>query len=87
MVSRGQGYTLLPQLAAESVGNRRNGGRIIPMAKPVPVREISMVHRRGHLKQKMMQLLRTRIEANLPKTLPRERSRSFRIIDLVSVFR
>ena len=87
MVSRGQGYTLLPQLAAQSVASRRSAGSIIPLSKPVPAREISVAHRRGHLKQMMMQRLKARIEANLPAQLPRVRSKGLRIVDLVGVFR
>jgi LysR family hydrogen peroxide-inducible transcriptional activator len=87
MVSKGQGYTLLPQLAADSVARRKFEGRVLPIAKPAPAREVSLVHRRGHLKQSMMRLLREGIESSLPKTLPREKSKAFRVIELVGFFK
>ncbi len=71
MVSKGQGYTLLPQLAAESVARRKCEAPSIPLAKPAPAREVGLVHRRGHLKRSMMKLLRSSIESSLPKDLPR----------------
>jgi LysR family hydrogen peroxide-inducible transcriptional activator len=87
MVSKGEGYTLLPQLAADSVARRKFEGRVIPISRPTPAREVSLVHRRGHLKQSMMRLLRGGIESALPKTLPREKARVFRVIELVGYFR
>jgi LysR family hydrogen peroxide-inducible transcriptional activator len=87
MVSKGEGYTLLPQLAADSVARRKFEGRVLPISRPTPAREVSLVHRRGHLKQSMMRLLRGGIESALPKTLPREKSRVFRVIELVGYFR
>lgn len=87
MVSKGQGYTLLPQLAADSVARRKFEGRVIPIARPAPAREVSLVHRRGHLKQSMLKLLKESIESQLPKGLPRTKARSFRVVELVGYFR
>jgi len=87
MVSRGQGYTLLPQLAAESVARRKFEGKVLPITRPAPAREVSLVHRRGHLKQSMLRLLKVSVEAALPRDLPREKSRSFRVVELVGHFR
>ena len=60
---------------------------MIPIARPAPAREVSLVHRRGHLKHSMMKLLRASIESGLPKGLPREKSRLFRVVELVGYFR
>lgn len=87
MVSKGQGYTLLPQLAAEALMRRKSGGAVIPIARPTPAREISMVHRRGHLKQTMIRLLKERIGSSLPKGLPREKSRALRVLGLEGSFK
>jgi len=87
MVSRGKGYTLLPQLAADSITKRKFEGAVIPLAKPVPTREVSLVHRRGHLKQTMMKLLRSSIEGSLPKNLPRTKSATMRVIELSGHFK
>lgn len=87
MVSRGQGYTLLPQLAAESVARRKFEGKVLPLARPAPAREVSLVHRRGHLKQSMLKLLKVSIEGGLHRELPREKSKAFRVVELVGHFR
>ena len=87
MVSKGQGYTLLPQLAAQSVARRKFEGKVIAIARPAPAREVSLIHRRGHLKQSMMRLLRQSLESGLPPDLPRERSKAFRVVELVGYFR
>jgi LysR family transcriptional regulator, hydrogen peroxide-inducible genes activator len=87
MVSRGEGYTLLPQLAAASVARRKFEGKVLPITRPAPAREVSLVHRRGHLKQSMLKLLRVSIESGLPRELPREKSRDFRVVELVGHFR
>ena len=87
MVSRGQGYTLLPQLAAESVARRKFEGKVLPLTRPAPAREVSLVHRRGHLKQSMLRLLKVSIEGGLHRELPREKSKSFRVVELVGHFR
>jgi LysR family hydrogen peroxide-inducible transcriptional activator len=87
MVSRGKGYTLLPQLAADSVTRRKFEGAVVPISKPTPAREVSLVHRRGHLKQSMMKLLRAEIEGSLPKNLPRAKSAAIRIIELSGHFK
>jgi hypothetical protein len=57
------------------------------MKKPAPAREISLAHRRGHLKQSMMKLLRAGIEAGLPRALPVQKSRTFRVIELSGRFK
>jgi LysR family hydrogen peroxide-inducible transcriptional activator len=87
MVSRGQGYTLLPQLAAESVARRKFEGKVLPLTRPAPAREVSLVHRRGHLKQSMLRLLKVSIEGGLPRELPREKAKVFRVVELVGHFR
>jgi LysR family hydrogen peroxide-inducible transcriptional activator len=87
MVSKGQGYTLLPQLAAQAVAKRKFEGAIVRISPPTPAREVSVVHRRGHLKQSMMKLLRTTIESGLPKDLPRQKPASFRILELAGYFK
>ena len=87
LVSRSQGYTLLPLMAAEAIKQRRFEGRVIPIRRPTPAREVSLVHRRGHLKKAVMRVLRSTIESRLPDTLPRTRSRSFNVLSLQGQFK
>jgi DNA-binding transcriptional LysR family regulator len=87
MVSRGQGYTLLPQLAADSLRQRKFAGTIVPIRKPSPARQVGLAHRRGHLKQSMLKLLRAAIEAALPADLPRAKARTLRVVELAGHFK
>lgn len=82
IVEMGKGYTLLPQMAAELAKSRRYRGRVIELAKPSPAREISLVYRRGHLKQGILKALRLTLESSLPKEVAKEKSKSFRVIGL-----
>lgn len=80
LVAKGYGYTLLPKMAADLVQKRKLSGRIVEFSGPQPTREVSLVHRRGHLKQSLLRTLRDAIRAHAPRGLPRERAKSFRVI-------
>ena len=80
LVSNGNGYTLLPQMAAESVRRRKISGRIIEFSRPTPAREISLVHRRGPLKQNTLKALKESILNGVPKAFARERSRAMHTV-------
>ncbi len=80
LVATGNGYTLLPQMAAESVKKRKISGRIIEFSRPSPAREISLVHRRGPLKQSILKALSESILQGVPKTFAREASRAMHTV-------
>jgi LysR family transcriptional regulator, hydrogen peroxide-inducible genes activator len=86
LVSQGRGYTLLPQLAADAVKRRKFEGSIHEMVRPAPAREISLVYRRGYFKQRLLNLFKEIVLASAPKTLPRERSKAFRVLGLEGRF-
>lgn len=86
IVEMGKGYTLLPQMAADLAKSRQYKGKVIELAKPAPAREISLVYRRGHLKQGILKALRLTLESSLPKDVIREKSKSFRVIGLENQF-
>jgi DNA-binding transcriptional LysR family regulator len=87
LVTSGQGYTILPQLAAEAIARRKYAGKVVEITRPAPAREISLVFRRGHLKQGLISSLRTVLDLAIPKSLPREKSKSFRVISLDGQFK
>lgn len=87
LVASGQGYTLLPLLVADSVSGRRFPGSVIPFVRPEPVREVSLIYRRGYLKQQLMQHVRTTIEEHLPVSLPRQKAKTFRVLGLSGQFK
>lgn len=87
LVSKSQGYTLLPLMAADAVKQRGFEGSVIPIRKPTPAREVSLVHRRGPLKKAVMAVLKSTIEANLPDSLPRIQPAAFNLLGLLGQFK
>lgn len=80
LVEQGHGYTLLPHLAAKS--SRSRGSSLIPFAKPIPSREISLVYRRTQYKEPVLNALINEIEKSLPKDLPREKSKAIEVVKI-----
>ena len=87
LVSRGRGHTVLPLMAAESVARRKFEGVLLPIAEPSPAREVSLIHRRGYLKQGIVRALKASIDANVPASLPRQQSRSIKVLSLMGQFK
>lgn len=65
LVESGEGYTLLPALALHQAAIPKKM-TALPFAAPVPSREISLVYRREHLRQKALQTLCSVIRSVLP---------------------
>ena len=86
LVENGTGYTLLPQIAADLYQTRHLKGRVVKISRPSPAREVSLVHRRGHLKQAILKAMKLVVDGSLPKSLPREKSKAFRVIGLEGQF-
>ena len=87
LVSSGRGYTVLPRMAAESVVRRKFEGVVLPISEPTPAREVSLVHRRGFLKQRIVRALKAAIDSRVPSSLPRAKSREIRVLSLMGQFR
>lgn len=87
LVSQGNGYTVLPLMAAEALARRRFEGKIVKFAPPVPAREISLIYRRGHLKRGIGRALRKAIEERLPKGVMREQTPGIHALSLMGQFR
>lgn len=87
LVSRGQGYTVLPSTAADAMSRRGFEGVTVEFRSPMPAREVSLVHRRGHLKRGIERALRTTIDACLPPGLVRRRSKALNVLSLMGQFK
>lgn len=61
LVDREGGFTLLPELAA-----LHDSCRVRPLEPPVPLREVSLVHRSYYAKHKLLEVLQAAIRAVLP---------------------
>lgn len=66
LVENGEGFTLLPGLAADGLGDGHPGARVVPFAEPVPTRRISLVRRRTYLKRRLVDAFLAELLASLP---------------------
>jgi LysR family hydrogen peroxide-inducible transcriptional activator len=74
LVDETDGYTILPELAAEDLLSAGEKNRLKPFADPVPVREISLVTHKSFVKAKMLEALESEIKKALPvRTEPKKR--------------
>ncbi|WP_413557304.1 hydrogen peroxide-inducible genes activator [Bdellovibrio sp. HCB209] len=60
------GYTLLPQLATHTIGDR---SQVVQFERPIPAREIGMVCRREHYKSELVDALGEAILKAIPEDL------------------
>lgn len=60
------GYTLLPQLAASSIGEH---SQLVPFERPIPAREVGLVYRREHYKGDLIEALGHSILKSIPESL------------------
>lgn len=71
------GYTLLPQLAT---GGLKAGTTLIPFERPIPAREIGLVYRREHYKNKMIEALGEAILESIPADVRKLRRKDLDVI-------
>lgn len=64
---QGFGMTLLPYLSSIDIKDNEHPDSIKPLSKPQPLREISIVHHRTHLKISIIEALSKCIQDNVPK--------------------
>lgn len=81
LVEKGGGYTLLPELAAIDLSNDRKK-LLRPFSQPVPTREVSIVHSRTFLKERIIVALEEEILAGLPDNLRSLKKKDIKIIDI-----
>lgn len=68
LVEQESGYTLLPELAIREF-NKSQQNMVRFFEAPAPAREVSIITRRNHLKQKQTAALKEQIIKNLPESL------------------
>ncbi len=66
MVDQGGGYTLLPALAAEDIDDSRRSKQLREFSKPVPTREVSLIHSKVYKRKATMDAIAKAIQAGLP---------------------
>lgn len=73
------GYTLLPQLATESLGKN---SQLIPFERPIPAREIGLVYRREHYKSNLIEALGESIIQSIPEDLRKIRPKDLNVLPI-----
>lgn len=54
LVERGSGMTLLPALAVADLATAAQRRLVVPFGNPVPIREVSLIRRRTHFRQQLV---------------------------------
>lgn len=81
MVLSGCGYTLLPEMAINSL-DKKHKGLITPFTKPIPTREVSLIHSKHSVKQKIINALEEEILLHVPEVLLEFNQKKQEIIDI-----
>ena len=81
MVDSSGGYTLLPEMMAKNL-SVKDKKKLREFEQPIPSREVSLVHSRIFLKEKILNALETEIIDVLPESLKTYKKSSFSIIDI-----
>lgn len=81
MVINNSGYTLLPQLAVMNLSSE-DMAHVREFQSPVPTREVSLVHNRIFLKEKIISALEESIIENLPEVLTSMKKKNYEIISI-----
>lgn len=82
LIRQGHGYTLLPYLATSNLSDEEKNKNLIRFSKPIPTREVSLVHSRSFLKEKIIDALVEDILATLPLELRSIKKGTFDVIDI-----
>lgn len=82
LIRQGRGYTLLPHLATLNLSREEKNNNLVRFTKPVPTREVSLVHSRSFLKEKIIEALVDDILAAIPEDLKSLKKGSFEVIDI-----
>ena len=81
MVLNSSGYTLLPKLAVMNL-SKEERLHVREFQSPVPTREVSLVHNRIFLKEKIISALEESIVENLPEILTSMKRKNYEIISI-----
>lgn len=81
MVLNSEGYTLLPELAVLNL-SKEDRKHVREFQSPIPTREVSLVHNRIFLKEKIISAIEESIIENLPDTLSSLKKKNIEIISI-----
>jgi LysR family hydrogen peroxide-inducible transcriptional activator len=81
MVLHSQGYTLLPELAVLNLSSAEKL-HVRSFQSPIPTREVSLVHNRIFLKEKIISALEESIIENIPESLTSLKKKNYEVISI-----
>lgn len=81
MVLKGSGYTLLPQMAVDQLSTAHKK-LTRPFYRPIPTREVSLVHSKHCVKNKILDALEEEILACVPDELREFKKRDQQVIEI-----
>lgn len=82
LIKKSSGYTLLPQLAVEGLPEDERAHYVKKFKKPVPTREVSLVHSRSFVKETTINALEQTIIELLPKNLKSLKRGDLEVVDI-----
>ncbi|OQW51029.1 MAG: transcriptional regulator [Proteobacteria bacterium SG_bin7] len=71
------GYTLLPALAANVIGN---DSKLVNFERPIPAREVGLIYRREHYKRDLIEVVGETIIASIPDKIRKIRPKDLDVI-------
>lgn len=81
MVLSGCGYTLLPQMAVTAL-DKKHKDLVTAFSKPIPTREVSLIHSKHSIKQKIIDALEEEILYHIPDELLEFNEKKQEVIDI-----
>lgn len=79
LVDQYGGYTLLPHLATDSLGEK---SKLVAFDRPIPAREIGLVYRREHYKSDLIEALGDSILESIPDEIRRIRQKDLDVLPI-----
>ncbi len=82
LIRKNSGFTLLPKLALLDTNKKEYDKYVRNIKKPIPSREVSLVHSRSFLKEGIISSLEETIISQIPKALRSLKRKDIEIIDI-----
>ncbi|MES2768661.1 MAG: LysR substrate-binding domain-containing protein [Bdellovibrionota bacterium] len=73
------GYTLLPELASNTIGDHT---QLIPFERPIPAREVGLIYRREHYKNNLIEALGEAIVKSIPEEVRKIRPKDLDVLPI-----
>lgn len=82
LVRNGLGYTLIPELHLKLLSNKERENQVRPIRNPVPLREVSLVYRKGDWRDRFLSKLTEVIRNQIPAELKKQPTAKTEVLDI-----